>query len=119
MILDVTGREVKPGIFILYIDKHYFDASLHPAMVLKINKKSLPVSISGYEKGADRYNTEEAGIDKRIPLYAEHLYVIEDVPNLKGSFKTEVARIVEYCIENERLSDDVKENCIYLLGAMA
>jgi hypothetical protein len=115
IMLDVTGREVRPGSFILYINKHYFDASLHPAMVLKINKKSLRVSISGY----DRYNTEETGIAKRIPLCAEQLYVIEDVPNLKGAFKTEVARIAKYCLENEKLPDDVKENCIYLLGALS
>jgi hypothetical protein len=118
MILDVTGREVKVGSFILYIDKHYFSSSLHPAMVLKINNKSLRVSISGYKDGS-YIPGEEVGMPKRIPLSPEHLYVIDDVPNLKGSFKNEVARIVEYCINNENLSNEVKENCIYLLGALS
>lgn len=117
-MLDVTGREVKPGSFILYIDKHYFSASLHPAMVLKINKKSLRVSISGHEKPSESWGKPEVGIAKRIPLVVDHLYVIDDVPNLKGNFKTEVSNIVEYCLENEKLSDEVRENCIYLMGAL-
>ncbi len=120
MTLDVTGREVKPGDFILYLSKGWkYKAGLSPAMVIKINQKSIRSIIATSEYSYPNGYIVTSSDVVRIENNPENLFVVDDIPSVKGFFRSQVIEIIKHCLENETLSDEIRERCIFQMGCLA
>jgi len=120
---DATGREIKIGDFVLYLEGigGRTNCSFHPAMVVKINRKSLRVvKIKNHRHLYFTYTKDdESNVEhERMQRSESQLYIIDEIPKTSGEFQKEMAYIIQYCLEHEELPDSARENCIYQMGTL-
>ncbi len=105
---DCTGKKINIGDIILYLNGHggRKHCSFHPAIVTKINKVSIRAVCV-------RYGTARNELLRRSE---KQLFILDDIPESLGAFKHEIADISRFCIENEKLPEEIMEKCLYHLG---
>lgn len=116
---DCTGKEIKVGDRIIYFRANSGNEYFWPAIVTKINKRSVGV-ISGREKRdwkAGTYTSTFSASNHRLKRNGSQIFVMDEFPDRPGWFNKTVKAMAKFAIESKDIDDKIRESCIYDLAS--
>jgi len=104
---DVTGREIQVGDIVLYLEGAMgrTNCSYHPAIITKINAKSLRViTATGKYDYINNTFIFESGRAHNLKRSEQQLYIIDEIPKgSHASFRASIIAILKFALKNEKM----------------